>query len=146
MSKSARKHYDVTQWIQQLRKKGGRTWEYLHVNGHQDDLKSHNELNRYEVVNIEADRSTKQSMTVVLNHDDPNQRNIHHIVKGGYSIWWNDRHGHVQVISNHLQKTLAHHLKSAEIREYWSKKGKFSRNLDRQIDWDHLHKSLRGVN
>ena len=70
-------------------------------------------------INTEVDRSTNVLMTTILNQEDHGCRHTEHIVEGGYSVWWTDRQGYSQTVSNHLQKTLAHHFKSAEIRAYW---------------------------
>ena len=146
VAKSGRKHYDVIQWIQQIIRNENLTWSFVHVIGHQDDIKEYHELTRLEQRNIEADSSAKNLVLSILSTNNHEHRHTKHIVDNGCSIWWTNKQGDSRPISSYLKKNLSYHIKSAEIRQYWEKKAKFPTCLGRHVDWKHLQKSLRSLN
>ena len=72
--KSNRKHFDLIQAILHARKASPIEWKFIHIKGHQDDIKEYRDLTRWEQLNIKADELAKMKMYDETFNKEENQR------------------------------------------------------------------------
>ena len=140
---TSRKHFDIIQAIQNIKKRTTITWVFRHVKGHQDDIKEYNDLDRWEQLNVHSDLLAKERMQKLLLHPPHNIDILRpsHLPNEQCSVHWQNHKGQSIKICSHLQKSLRYNIELDRIRAHWKKKGKFNSYTERMIDWDHTHKS-----
>ena len=139
--KSSRKHFDIISSIHRLIDFLPINWTFRHIKAHQDDIKSYDELTRWEQLNVEADTLAKEHMKEMISEDNWMNERPTLLPMETCIITWTDSQGRSHRISSNLTKVLNDKLGCTQLREYWKKKGKFTPYTERMIDWDSHHKS-----
>ena len=138
---TSRKHFDIISSIHKLIDLTPINWTFRHISAHQDDVKSYDELNRWEQLNVEADTIAKDHMKEMIAEEDWNKNRPNWLPLETCAVFWTDRQGRAHRICSKLSVTLKNHTGSDRIRDYWVRKGKFTPLTERSIDWESHHKS-----
>ncbi len=140
--KSSSKHFDILRSIQHLMRNSPITWKFRHVKGHQDDLLTYEELDRWAQLNVEADALAKDRMTEALLRVDPLPQALPYDT---CKISICDNSNQSSNISSNLMKTIVHNIGKNKIRQYWAVKKQIGERELQVIDWNSLARARKGL-
>lgn len=131
-------HFDLLQYIQQIRKNSQIQFSFYWIKSHQDDHKDLQELPREEYLNVIV-----YSMAKSFNQECQEQDNLYQFDDldrtTQCSIRWEDKHTNDQhIIRSLLGKTLQKLVNSERTKDYLCYKKKIEPRYFHQVDWDHL--------
>jgi hypothetical protein len=127
--------YGILSLIQHLWKHSPIDWKVRHVKGHQDDLKSSDDIDRGGKLNIEMDSLAKSHITYaktcqrhfMLSHEP-------------WSVWRNGGK-----IIKKLEQTLYEVVHAPLAKKYWTSRGKISNNTFHQVNWEVIDHAMSHV-
>jgi hypothetical protein len=145
ITKNTRKHFDLIISISAAVKLSPLTWDFQHIDGHQDDHKEFEELDRWAQLNVIVDKEAKQILTKIIRLKCSEGSSIM-IPFLPCTVSQIGEKGEFDPISSHLAKSVRTHIQKNNIREYWKGKMHFSEETMGTIDWDTLQKSVPQFN
>lgn len=108
-------------------------WEIRHVEGHQDDKRSVDLLDRWGKLNVEMDMAAKQYIATAK------QRPRHYLLKHDpWSLWYNNH----KLVKN-VKETLYNIVHSVEARVYWTDKEKIENQCFDYLNWDAIGLAMK---
>jgi hypothetical protein len=140
ITKNARKHFDLIHSINAAIEASPLIWDFQHLDGHQDDHKEFEELDRWAQLNVMVNKATKQELSQIIRSKSSKGSNIH-ISYVTCTVSHKGTNGTYKPISSHLAKTSLHNIQQVNIREYWKGKKHFDTDTMKLIDWNTLRKS-----
>lgn len=132
-----RKHHDIIQsiWRMMDQRQSQIQWDYLHVLGHQDEIKPFQDLDRPAQLNVLADARAKEVCYKLI--DEGNFEPIH--------VWLPFQTIRVTMEGTHItgdfKKTLKEIISTKRARGYWRRKLQLPEIVFNSIDWDLRRKS-----
>jgi ribonuclease HI len=107
--------------------------QFRHIKGHQDKHKQEDELDRWEILNIEADKLAKQAMNYFASMP-PHFA----ILNEPWAVWANG----TKLVKNFQEKLYQTvHVPTAE--HYWIYKGKVNPTQLSNINWTAIQKAMK---
>lgn len=142
ITKNTRKHYDLIISITKALELSPLNWNFHHLDGHQDDYKSFEELDRWAQLNVMVDKDAKKCLTNILRSESGSGSTlVIPYYKCTVSMQDHPTSGTYHPISSHLAQTILKNIQQSHLKDYWIKKKQFSEQTVETIDWKALTKS-----
>ena len=135
-------HFDLLSGIQGYIKNSCLTYTPRHIKGHQDDVKSYLDLDRFEVLNVEADFNAKQYW--IEKYADKEKLPLYVKYKVPKGIWEISLLG-VRVCKQ-LLGTLRENIQVSNALEFWvERKKRFTNKSFVEVDWNANKIAMQSV-
>ena len=128
--KNSRKHFDFYQSINAALEHSPIQWQFLHIEGHQDELHQFEELSRPHQLNVLADLKAKETVLQAIENNTLHQYRLRSLPYCTVEIR----------VCSQLQSSIKYHCSSVQIKQYWLNKHQMEDNVI-NIDWDLKSKS-----
>ena len=142
ITKNSRQHFDLILSIKRAIDASPLQWEFIHLEGHQDEHTSYSQLDRWAQLNVLADTMAKQEVTRIINSGDRKGNTIH-IPYNSCRILWETEDGNLIPISSHLGDSLIEIIQKKKLKSYWEKKKNIGEETTTKVDWELLEKSAK---
>jgi hypothetical protein len=143
VTKNTRKHFDLIISITKAIELSPLEWTFSHLDGHQDDHTSYEDLDRWAQLNVMVDKDAKHCLSHILQTGTRLGPKIVIPYNDCVVSQLNQESDEYHPISSHLARSAMTHLQQSNIREYWAKKKNFSPQSTTTIDWAALTRSAQ---
>lgn len=134
-------HFDYISSIQSIIEELPLQIEFLHVNGHADELAPLHELSILERMNVTADHMANEKNESLNNNHNLEELNLYNEL-GPVRVSIDQQ---FTKISSNLRSNLYKEITKSQTEDYWVKKLKIDQEGKTLVDWDQMDKSFSSI-